>query len=168
MTARPVKTYFPQTRLSEIAASGGGIARDDAIAGALESIESMRTQGDAEITRAMMTIESVLAAAMPRGLSGPDMQKILLNADLVITLAGTFGYASLDKVMRSMCDVTDGLFQSGQYDIAPILVHAQSMRLMAPGTTTLSPEETVKVLAELAKILKHYNFGSLANQDTGE
>lgn len=166
MTSRPVKTYFPQSRLSELAARSGGIARDEAVAGALESVELMRGESDEEIGRSMATIEAIVAASNGKSLHADDMRKILQCADQIVTLAGTFGYTALDKAMRSMCDITDGLLQARLSDAAPIVVHAQAMRLMAPGCTALSPGETAKMLDELAKILRHYNFGSLAAQDT--
>jgi hypothetical protein len=53
-------------------------------------------------------------------------------------------------------------------DAAPIVVHAQSMRLMAPGGAALSQAETDHILAELAKIKRHYNFGSFAAHDAAE
>jgi hypothetical protein len=165
MTSRPVKTYFPQSRLSEIAARSGGIARDEAVAGALESVETMRVECDEEIGRSMASIEAIVAASNGKSLHADDMRKILQYADQIVTLAGTFGYTALDKAMRSMCDVTDGLLQARLSDAAPVIVHAQAMRLMAPGSTVLSPGETARMLDELAKILVHYNFGSLAAQD---
>jgi hypothetical protein len=168
MNPRPVKTYFPQTRLSEVAARSGGIARDEAVAGALESVESMRGEGNEEIVLSMTAIEAIVKGSNGRSLHADDMQKILQFADQIVTLAGTFGYSALDKVMRSMCDVTDGLLQARLSDAAPIIVHAQAMRLMPPGSTALSPDETTKVLGELAKILTHYNFGSLAAHDIAE
>jgi hypothetical protein len=112
MTVRPVKTYFPKTRLSEIAAEIGGIARDEAIAGAKESVELMREEGDAEINRSMVAIEAIMAGTNRRTLQAADMRKILQFADQIVTLAGTFGYTALDRVMRSLCDVTDGLLQA--------------------------------------------------------
>ena len=116
----------------------------------------------------MGAIEAIMAGTDRKTLQAGDMRKILQLADQIVTLAGTFGYTTLDRVMRSMCDVTDGLLQAHLSDAAPIMVHVQSMRLMAPGSTALTPQETVKVLGELAKILKHYNFGSLATHNTAE
>jgi hypothetical protein len=153
------------TRLAEAAARGGGIARDEAIAGATESLESMRGEGDAEIGITMSAIESIVRKAHHGRISPSDMNTILHHADQLVTLSGTFGYGALDKVMRSMCDVADGLLEAGLDDAAPIVVHVQSMRLMAPGTSMLSQEEIDRMLAELAKIKKHYNFGSLSTQD---
>jgi hypothetical protein len=168
MTVRTVKTFFPKTRLAELAAQLGGIARDEAIAGARESVELLREEGDTEINRSIGAIEAIVAGSDRRSLQETDMRKILQLADQIVTLAGTFGYTALDKVMRSMCDVTDGLLQARLTDAAPIIVHVQSMRLMAPGSVALTPQETAKVLGELAKILTHYNFGSLAAQNTSE
>jgi hypothetical protein len=47
-------------------------------------------------------------------------------------------------------------------DAAPIAVHIQSMQLLAPGSTTLSPAQIEVVLGELAKVRSHYNFASFA------
>jgi hypothetical protein len=165
---RPVKTFFPQTRLSELVKRAGGISRDDAVAGALECLETVRSDCDGEIRRSMDSIEAIVAASDGKSLHASDMRSILQLSDQIVTLAGTFGYQALDKVMRSMCDVTDGLLQARLSDAAPIRVHAQAMRLMAPGSMVLSAGETDKVLSELAKILTHYNFGPLSAIDSPE
>ncbi|MGD0189146.1 MAG: hypothetical protein ABSD74_00225 [Rhizomicrobium sp.] len=168
MTSRPVRTYFPLTKLAEAAARGGGVYRDEAIAGAMESLEAMRGEGEAEIAVIMENIESIVKRAGRVGIDETDMRKILHHGDQLVTLAGTFGFESLDKVMRSMCDVADGLLRAELTDAAPIIVHAQSMRLMAPGSAMLSQVEIDRILSELAKIKKHYNFGSFASDDTPE
>ena len=97
MSRQPVKTFFPQTRLSELAARPGGISRSDAIEGALKSIETMRGEGNATILKSMEEIEVVAYAAKGGQLSEDDMCKILRHADQIVTLAGTFGYVTLDK-----------------------------------------------------------------------
>ena len=48
-------------------------------------------------------------------------------------------------------------------DAAPIIVHVQAIRLMAPGGLTLTPLQAATVLGELSKIMTHFKFGSLSN-----
>jgi DNA topoisomerase VI subunit B len=168
MSSRPVRTYFPVTKLAEAVARSGGVYRDQAVAAAMESLEEMRAQGEAEIAVIMGDIETIVKRAGRVGIDETDMRKILHHGDQLVTLAGTFGFESLDKVMRSMCDVADGLLRAELTDAAPIIVHAQSMRLMAPGGAALSPIEIEHILAELAKIKKHYNFGTFGTDDTAE
>ena len=162
MSRQLVRTHFPQTRLHELAARAGGITKGDAIESANKSIESMRGQADRAILDAMAAIEKIVNAARGDLLPAHAMSKVLRHADQIVTLTGTFGYDALDRVMKSLCDVAAGLIRAGLNDRAPILVHAQSMRLMAPGNASLSPGETDSVLGELAKILTHYRFEPLA------
>jgi len=162
MSSQPVKTSFPRTRLSQLAARSGGIGRDQAVESAMQSVESLRGEGDETIARFAAEIETIVNGARGGRLAADQMQTILQYSDQIVTLAGTFDYESLAKVMRSLCDVTDGMLGAGLQDFAPIAVHVQSMRLVVPGGTALSPEQVETVLAELAKVLAHYNFGSIA------
>lgn len=164
MSSRPVMTFFPETRLSQLAARPGGVMRDIAVENALKDLESMRGEGDAAIANLMTEIETVLSGVRGGRLSSDQMRAILRAADQIVTLAGTFGYDTFGRVMKSLCDITDGLARSGQGDFAPIAVHVRSMRLVAPGSTQLTPEETETVLLELAKLLAHYKIGSIAAQ----
>jgi hypothetical protein len=167
MSSRHVMTYFPETRLSQLAARPGGIMRDIAVENATKDLESMRGEGDTAIAVLMTDIEAVLSGAKGGRFTIDQMQAILRAADQIVTLAGTFGYETLGRVMKSLCDITDGLIRSGQRDMAPVAVHVRSMRLVAPGGTQLSAEETETVLTELAKVLAHYKFSTIAAQSEG-
>lgn len=164
----PVTTSFPRTRLSQLVERAGGVARDAAVEGAMASVESLRGEGDEAIMRLMAAIETAMTDARGAKLPSDKIRGILQNADQLVTLAGTFGYESLAKVMRSLCDVADGLIRTGLQDAAPIAVHVQSMRLLAPGSAALSPAAIGTMLAELSKVLTHYKFGSLAGDAPGE
>jgi hypothetical protein len=153
------RIFYPKTRLSELAARAGGIPADIAVEEAMKCLDSMRPKGDAEIMGAIAAIEAALPGTGEE-LSGAQMLKILRHADLVVTLAGTFGYADLDCAARSLCDVADGLRRAGMSDVKPIAVHIQAMRLMAPGTA-LSRQHAAVMLEQLAKVAAHFSFGSL-------
>lgn len=162
--ARPVKTFFPKTRLAEIAARGGGIAREDALESALQLIEELRDDGVGAIKTAMSDMTSVAFGATGSTYNPSELGKILRFADTIDSLAGTFGYESLSAVVRSLCDLVDGMLGAAIGDRAPVLVHVQSMQLMAPGAPELSPHEKERVQVELKKVVAHYKFVSLAGQ----
>ncbi|HEY0301937.1 MAG TPA: hypothetical protein VGC36_11410 [Rhizomicrobium sp.] len=156
------KVYFPKTRLTELVARAGGMTRDDAVDGAMKTLESMRAESDGEIRHAIAAMEDIAFARNASGLlDNAQMLAIQRHADQVVTLAGTFGYASLDAAARSLCDIADGFLRTGLRDVKPIAVHIQAMHLMAPGALALSPEHSETMLGELAKVTGHFNFGSL-------
>ncbi|MEI9993719.1 MAG: hypothetical protein WDM91_03905 [Rhizomicrobium sp.] len=156
------KIFFPTTRLSELAARSGGVARDDALDGALRTLESMRAEADAQIRAAIGAMEGVVFARAAGDTLGDDeMRAILRHADQVVTLAGTFSYNALDTAAKSLCDITDGMLRAGMHDRQPVAVHVQTMHLLAPGTMSLSPEHAERMLGELAKVTNHFNLGSL-------
>ncbi|MEJ1969666.1 MAG: hypothetical protein WDN03_13680 [Rhizomicrobium sp.] len=163
------KIFFPKTRLAELASRAGGILRDDALEGALKTLESMREQADTQIRAAIAAMEDIVfARSTGDALDDGQMLAILRHADQVVTLAGTFCYASLDTAAKSLCDVADGLLRNGMHDRQPVAVHVQTMHLLAPGNMTLSPEHADKMLSELAKVNEHFNFASLAAAAAGD
>jgi len=160
------KIFFPKTRLSELAARAGGVLRDDALDGAMKTLEGMRDKADVQIRGAIAALEEIVfGRASGDTLNDEKMLAILRHADQIVTLSGTFGYTSLDAASRSLCDVADGMLRAGMHDRQPIAVHVQTMHLLAPGNMKLSGEHAEKMLGELAKVTAHFNFESLgANQ----
>ncbi|HEX2594431.1 MAG TPA: hypothetical protein VHL34_23215 [Rhizomicrobium sp.] len=158
----PVKTYFPKTRLNEMALRKGGVEREDAIENALKSIEDLKPEGDAAIVFAIAEIGKLAAGASDGMLSDTHLHRVLCLGDSIVSLAGTFAYKALDDMARSLCDLTDGLLTSGNHAAAPIAIHARSLQLVQPGAAQLPDQAIDHIRGELAKLLAHYNFGSLA------
>jgi hypothetical protein len=163
MDGKMKKIHFPKTRFSELAARKGGVVREIAVEEALNSIEASRGESDAVIETSIAAIEAIAYPADGK-LSAPQMREILRLADQIVTLAGLFRYHDLDTAARSLCDLTDGLLNAGLSDAAPVIVHAQALRLMAPGSALLAtPQEAKRILDGLKRILDHFNFASLSS-----
>src|SRR5512135_1587383 len=98
--------YMPKTRLAELAARAGGPPRDIAIENVMKSLESMRGESDTEIGKSITAMEKAVFDPANKGkLSNDQLVLVLRGADQIVTLAGTFGYVSLDAAARSLCDV---------------------------------------------------------------
>jgi hypothetical protein len=162
MTRVAKKIHFPVTRLAELAARPGGVTRTTALEEATKSVQSMLDIGLETTNYAMTSIEAIAYSAKNGRLTTEDMQNILRQADHIVTMAATFGFAGLEEASKSLCDVTDGLISRGMLDAAPVIVHVQSMRLMMPGGAELSEDEVARILAELTKVRLHYEFVRLS------
>jgi len=159
------KIHFPKTRFAELAARAGGVVRETAVEEALNNIEASRDESDAVIESSIAAIEAIAYSAGAE-LPAPQMREILRFADQIVTLAGLFRYHDLDAAARSLCDLTDGLLNAGLSDSAPVIVHAQALRLMAPGAAMLTaPEEAQRILDGLRRILDYFHFTPLSNDD---
>jgi hypothetical protein len=156
------KIHFPKTRLSELAARSGGVTRDRAVEEALKSIDNLREHAVTTIDNATAAIENILREAKGGKLAQEDMDKILRHADSIVTMAGTFGMATLENIGKSLCDIADGLMSHDMHDIAPVMVHVQAIRLAAPGKPELDGAAANHILGELSKVRTHYGFASLA------
>jgi hypothetical protein len=154
--------HFPTTRLSELAARSGGISRELAVEEAKKSVESLRELGIEAIETALRAIEAIAYSAKANKLAAADMKEILHQADHVVTMAATFGLDTLECAVKSLCDVTDGLLTRESNDAAPIIVHVQTMRLLAPGSAPLDVEQSQRVLSELTKVRAHFHFAPLS------
>jgi hypothetical protein len=162
MTRSAKTIHFPTTRLTELVARGGGKTREQAVEEAKKSIEGLRDLAFETIENTLRAIETIAYGAKHAQLSGADMKEILSLADRVVTMSATFDQNVLEGVVKSLCDVTDGLLSRGSTDAAPILVHVQAMRLMAPGSAVLTAEQSQHVLAELTKVRAHFHFAPLS------
>ena len=127
-------------------------------------MESMRGESDGVVNDAITAVEVVALAAGKKGkFDKAQIHDILRHGNRIVTLAGTFGYVSLDIASRSLCDVTDRLLSADIDNLAPILVHPQAIRMIAPGATPLKADEIEQVLAELEKVSAHFNVVPLAD-----
>ncbi len=155
------KVYFPKIKLQEMLMRPGGIARDEAISGAIESLRAESGESNAEIEKAIAAIAAIASGAKGNVLPEQDMKKVLERADEIVTFAGTFGYTYLDRAARGLCDMADGLIRTRCSDAAPIHVHVMALRLFSPNAATPSVAEAEKVLSELASVMAFYKFSSL-------
>jgi hypothetical protein len=162
MTRVAKKIHFPVTRLAELAARPGGVTRTTALEEATKSVQNMLDIGLETTNHAMASIEAIAYSAKNGRLATEDIQNILRQADHIVTMAATFGFAGLEEASKSLCDVADGLMSRGLPDAAPVIVHVQSMRLMMPGGAELSEDEVAHILAELTKVRLHYEFVRLS------
>lgn len=161
-----VLTHFPKSRLSELVGRFGGLTREEAIAAATRELDVMRPETDKAIISTIAQMEEIVAGAAKRG-DAERMRQLLPCCDQIVTLAGTFGYGSLDTAARSLCDLLDGLLNQGKEDIASIRVHIQTMRMLAPGTALLSEKHVALMLLELQKLLDFHGIVAPEKEDTG-
>lgn len=158
------KIYFPALPLQEKVAGDGGLTRDAALAAALANVRAMSDEGDRCIEDAIQSLENIVTSATQGRLTTNQMRFVLDQSDQVINMAGTFGYDSLERTCRNLCDIVDGMLGDGHDEVAPVSVHVRAMRLFAP-TCTLPPvEASAQVVAELSRVTDFYNYVPLANQ----
>ena len=148
------KIYFPKLRLAEKVMAAGGVTRDDAVAGAIANLQAISAEGDLVMNGSIQKIEKLVKSSGGK-FDAATLKELLIHADQVITLAGTFGYDYLDRAARSMCDTIELLLAQKSSDLAPIAVHADALRLFAPKKGGPTGDAAEGVLAELARVLTH-------------
>jgi hypothetical protein len=149
------KIYFPKIRLTELVMKPGGMTRDDAVAAAIANVQSISGEGDKVMLASIQAIEKIVTSCGGK-LDAGKLEEILVHADQIITLSGTFGYDALDRATRSLCDTIETLLAGKTADLAPVAVHVDAMRLFSPGKTVPQGAAAEAVLAELARVLAYY------------
>ena len=149
---KPLKRYVAQTRLSVLAARPGGKSRDQAVADAERSIESIRGACMAGIEEQICELEALVA-----GCQDPmaRLARFARLADRLVSLSGTFGLDNLADAGKRLCDMACAFQGRGIYQPAPIAVCVFVIRLFAPSGAALSPRQASAVLGELTRLLRH-------------
>jgi hypothetical protein len=143
------KVFYPPNEIRSLLLRPGGKSRDEAIGAAIAGIETLRGISMEAIDGA---IEAVGRVARPgHALSDRDLNDVTRQADLIVTLAGTFGLTNLDAAGRSLCDLARALKKTSPHPSEPVAVHARALRLFAPGKQALGVPEAELVFEELAK-----------------
>ena len=168
MVRKSKKIHFPKLRIADLVARGGGIAQDHAIAKAMAGMETLRETCMEAIESAILSMETALYKPGHKTLTTGEMAEVLKLGDRIVNLAGTFGCLRLEIAAKSLCDVASGLIGLKLYDAPPILVHVQALRLLSPRNTEISDEASDLVLAELARVLEHFNLSPVIVADDTE
>ena len=161
-----VLTHFPKSRLSESFGRFGGLTREEAVEAATRELEVMRPESDKAIISAITQMEATVTGAT--NCDDTLMSQLLPHCDQLVTLAGTFGYASLDKAARSLCDLLDGLLNQGKDDLASIRVHVRTIQMFAPGTRLPTEEHIELMLLELHKLLDFHGIVPPSYESSGK
>jgi hypothetical protein len=161
MSGAMKRVYFPKIKLQEMLMRPGGIARDDAIGNAIENLRAESAESNLVIEQAIAAIAAIASNAKGNVLPEADMKAILIQADEIVTVAGTFGYEHLDRAAKGLCDIADGLIRAQRTDAAPIHVHVMALRLFSPTAAAPSSAEAEKVIRELASVTAFYNFAAI-------
>lgn len=156
------RVFLPPNALKALLSRPGGKSRDEAIAAALAGIESLRTISMDAVERAIDSVEEAARQSRQTTLNPEELERIAQDADLIITLAGTYGCAHLDAAGRSLCDLVRCLLRIAPCPTEPVVVHARALKLFAPSKAPMSDEEAQTVLDELAKFRAHFDAVAVA------
>lgn len=151
------KVLHVRNRLGDLLSAEGGVTRDDAVAEATRLVEGGRGTVDSDICDEIAALEALVAkhARESCPVSEAEMQVMLHHAACILTLTGTFGFYALDGVVKSFCDLLQGMALRKLRSLEPIRVHVRAMRLFAPGAPALSRDEAGQILGELGRIVIH-------------
>jgi hypothetical protein len=154
---KKTRIFLPPNALEALLSRPGGKTRDEAIDDALAGIETLRDISIEVIERAIEAIEVAARQGGQDTLNADELEHVAHNADIVISLAGTYGFANLDTAGRSLCDLIRALLKIAPCPAEPVVVHARALNLFAPGKPAMNDEEARTVLAELAKFLAYFD-----------
>jgi hypothetical protein len=163
-TKPQVKKYIPDLRLAKVVKLSGGKLRGEAVKAAKENVESLRDVSIDGIEAALRETEDLLHKAQSGYLTKDQLIQIQELADRVVTLSGTFGYARLFDVARSLCELASLLLADEVVPAGPLLVHVHAAWLFAPRASALPEGSAQSVLTELGKVLEY--FGLAAGAET--
>lgn len=151
------RMFFAPSRLAKLVRLPGGKPRDAAIADANRNIEAQKQFLTEGIREAALSIEAVVLGVEGPVISSPHSEIVLRHCDRIIGLAGTLGLASLEAAARSLCDLIACLAHSGEIAKAPVAVHVQALHRLSERPAEFAPEEERVLLAQLARLLAHYD-----------
>jgi hypothetical protein len=152
MQQSKAKITNPRSTLSNFAARGGGVSRDDAVRQAEEEIEAQGDEAAAEINAHLAAIAEILKGVTGGHIAGEPLKTLTARADTIVTIAGTFGLAHLEEAAKSLCHVVAQAEQLSALRIEPIRAHVDAMRLFAHARMADADAETL--LAQLAKTVR--------------
>lgn len=157
---KSVTIHRPQSRLTALVNRPGGITRDAAIAAGTRELELLRVPYMGVINDMIGNLETAAA-----GHEHDVMQRLVclqFLADRLMTLAGSFGLTHLVEAARGLYEVSRTLAARGIMDENAITVHIRAIRFLGPLGEAVSEETAAMVLAELLRVVEHFQAGDAA------
>jgi hypothetical protein len=132
----------------------GGIDPERAISAAQTSVDGLREKLSVVLIDKVNQIERDTTCGL-RHMSREELDDVEHIGKVIFNLAGTYGYAGLQWVAVSLLDLLSVMRERNLFCIAPVSVHAQAARLLAPGMPELPRQNIEYILAELKKVTGH-------------
>lgn len=151
-----VAIHTPSSRLTTLVNRSGGMWREQAIEEATRRVEELRGPAMDSLDRTIAQLEVV--ATDVGGERTDRLHDARRLADRIIALAETFGLSALAEATKRLCDLLNAFCARKFVDEASIRVHLRAIRLFGPKSAQLSDEVLVTVLAELRKVLDHFQI----------
>lgn len=160
--SRPWKSIKVRNRITDLIRRPGGITRSQAIKAARTDVERLREDMVKRVPDEIAGLEAIAGEAKGDYISAADLERMFAGAERLLVLAGTFGLATLDAVVKKFCDLAAGMIENGITSVAPVAVHLRAMRLVCPGAPALSERETAALLSQLARVHAHLGLSAHA------
>lgn len=152
------KRYMVPNRLAALVDRPGGKWREEAIAEATRNLESVRGES-------MDVVEELIAEMELRCAEGAKDRlnvstEIERLANQIITIAETFGLTALSEACKRLCDLVSAGEDRWAKLASPLAIHVRAVRLFAPKSRPLDATSSALVLAELRKVLDHFEIAA--------
>lgn len=142
------RTFKYRTNLSRKMSAPGGLRPGEAVAKAEAGLETHREAAMTSLRQRLVALEALCVALAP----GSEA-RVYDDAAALLDLAGFFDTGPLYTAAFSLCELSDGMIEAGDWEWPPITVHVQALRLIL--TDDCRPTEAAElILNGLSSILE--------------
>ena len=154
MTANSPKLVAPPAHFREQLRLPGGIAREWAIAGAVEASEALKDKFTAILVE---EVESLDEKARPdaTAISRESAAELAKSAAVIFNLAGTYRYYDLQTVVASLLDTLAVMRERNLDCPEPLVVHVRAAKLLSPRGAALSHRDAALLIDQLKGVVRH-------------
>jgi hypothetical protein len=107
----------------------GGMTANEAVRAAEAKLGAIRERGLVEVA-AMLARMGAIGLALNAGPDRTLAQELYRISNSLVGIAGVFGLGALGDVAFSLCTLLDRSLASGQWNMRPVQLHLDSLRLM--------------------------------------
>ncbi len=141
-------------RLAELVHRPGGLTAKEAVKAAEIRLEAIRESSLKELA-AMVDEMIALGEVLSKHRSKEVCEKLYATSNSVVGVAGVFGMPELGEVALSLCTLLDRQTMAGTWNVQPIELHLNSLRLMCNGGATALNRSVIQALQQVvARISK--------------
>jgi hypothetical protein len=150
-----VRFHLPKRSLAQLLKTPGGLPVADAVERATKNLGALAGACVAEVGSVIERAEALMANR-PCGFDEGFLTEFYGLVNPLIGVSSVCGLGAIDVALHSMCDLLDHLKTSGRWDVEPMQVHVQALKLLLHTESSQNADQTEAVLSGLRKVSQRY------------
>lgn len=145
--------FYVDTRFQKMARRPGGVAREQALAGAQAQVDELKPDFTDWINQELQELTAALAEAENNSANKSSLERASHNCSQLRDVGATMGFELVTFVANNLCEILDAIMAGAVYDKDMVDCHVNALLLARTEPYRhLSPEQVPEMVSGLRRV----------------